>query len=274
MNFWADVSEWQTGVTDAYPHRLICIRSNDGTYTDRKWANNYGWCIRQTDAGALDAFLVYMVYRQNWQQTLATFKAQVGNPHPKMVAMVDVESWGGQIAGNQSAGINALIDGLAAFLGDRRRVIAYGNRGDLDNLWPSKPADTRLIVAGYSATKPSYRNMIGWQYTDGQGYGPVGWPQGAAPFGNCDMNYTDLSTTDFAAACGITTGGIMAALNDAEQKELLAKVRWIAEQLGPNIWGPDSSMGKTADGKSELTVRDGLAALKRSVETLAKKLGA
>ena len=48
------------------------------------------------------------------------------------------------------------------------------------------------------------------------------------------------------------------ALTDDEQKELLDKVRWLYDQLGPNLWGPDSSLGLTADGQ-ELTVRDGLA---------------
>lgn len=49
------------------------------------------------------------------------------------------------------------------------------------------------------------------------------------------------------------------ALSDDEQRELLDGVRWIKEQLGPNIWGPDSSLGKNAEGH-ELTLRDGLAA--------------
>lgn len=201
---WADVSEWQTGVTDAYPYRMLCIRSNDGTYRDKKWANNYGWCRKAADAGKLDCFIVYLVYRPNWRETLDTFRSQVGAVHPKMIVMVDVESWGGQIGGNHSAGINLLIDGIAQTLGDRRRVIAYGNQGDLNSLWPAKPDGIRLIVAGYSKTKPNYPGQIGWQYTDGSGFGPG--PQGAAPFGNCDMNQTDLSTTDFAAQCGVDEG--------------------------------------------------------------------
>lgn len=61
------------------------------------------------------------------------------------------------------------------------------------------------------------------------------------------------------------TGGTFMALNDAEQRELLDGVRWLRDQLGPNKWGPESSMGRTKDGK-ELTVRDGLAAMKRTVE--------
>ncbi|MDV6975324.1 M15 family metallopeptidase [Mycobacterium intracellulare] len=57
----------------------------------------------------------------------------------------------------------------------------------------------------------------------------------------------------------------MSELTAAEQRELLDNTRWLREQLGPNIWGPASSFGKDEDGK-ELTLRDGLAALKRSVE--------
>jgi hypothetical protein len=48
-------------------------------------------------------------------------------------------------------------------------------------------------------------------------------------------------------------------LTNDEMREMLEGVRYIRDQLGPNKWGPDSSMGKTADGK-EFTVRDGLAA--------------
>lgn len=56
------------------------------------------------------------------------------------------------------------------------------------------------------------------------------------------------------------------ALSDDEQRELLEaakeardNTRWIKDQLGPNIWGPDSSLGKNTEGH-ELTLRDGLAA--------------
>lgn len=201
INYWADVSEWQVGVDDTYPYRMLTIRSNDGTYRDRRWGVNHPWCRRAADDGRLDCFLVYFVYRPNWQQTLDTFISQVGTPHPRMIAMVDVESWSGQIGGDQSAGINAMVEGARAFLGDPRRVVGYGNAGDLDALWPVKPPGIRLIVARYAAAPPAYPGQIGWQYTDGTGYGPG--PQGAPPFGNCDMNTSELTTADFAAACGV-----------------------------------------------------------------------
>lgn len=62
--------------------------------------------------------------------------------------------------------------------------------------------------------------------------------------------------------------GPLMALTDDEQTELLAKVRYIFDQLGPKHpdWGPDSSLGAYADGQ-EMTLRDGLAALKRKVDS-------
>ncbi len=53
---YADVSEWQVGVNDTYPYPVLCIRSNDGTYGDRRWVNNYGWCLSNVDSGRLTFF--------------------------------------------------------------------------------------------------------------------------------------------------------------------------------------------------------------------------
>jgi len=137
---YADVSEWQVGVNDSYPHPVLCIRSNDGTHRDRRWVNNYGWCLRNADSGRLTFFIVYFVWRPNWQQTVDTFKDLVGTPHPKMAVMLDVESWGGQVRGDRSAGINAAYDAVGAFVGSTAKVIGYGNVGDLTSLWPNKTA--------------------------------------------------------------------------------------------------------------------------------------
>jgi len=69
----------------------------------------------------------------------------------------------------------------------------------------------------------------------------------------------DLGTQPPVVPPNPDTGGPLMALTDAEQRELLDNTRWIKQQLGPNIWGPDSSLGKNDKGE-ELTVRDGLAA--------------
>ncbi|ASR85231.1 endolysin [Mycobacterium phage SirPhilip] len=228
---YADVSEWQSPVTDAYTdagYRVLCIRSNDGTHRDVDWQSNYAWCRRAVDDGRLAMFIVYFVWRPIWTEAVATLKSQIGQPHPNMAVMIDVESWQGQITGDQSDGINAAFESIASWLGDRRKVIGYGNAGDLDNLWPRKPAGVRLVVAGYGRL-PTYPGMIAHQYTDGGGYGG-GLPEGAPPFGNCDMNAANgLTATEFAAALGIetTTGDdFMSALSPDEQREVLTYLRW------------------------------------------------
>jgi hypothetical protein len=122
-----------------------------------------------------------------------------------MAVMIDVETWGGQIRGNQSAGINGAYTAIADWLGNPRRVIGYGNRGDLHELWPQKPDGLRLVIAAYG-TNPAYPGKVAHQYTNGQGFGG-GLPEGASPFGVCDMNSADgLSPQGFAAACGISIG--------------------------------------------------------------------
>ncbi len=57
------------------------------------------------------------------------------------------------------------------------------------------------------------------------------------------------------------------ALSDAEQKELLSKTRYIADQLGPGFdsWGEDGDLGKNERGQ-RLTLRAGLAKLLRGAE--------
>lgn len=47
-------------------------------------------------------------------------------------------------------------------------------------------------------------------------------------------------------------------LSDVEWREVLVKARFIADQFGPSLWGPESSVG-VAEGGRELTLRDGLA---------------
>lgn len=65
-----------------------------------------------------------------------------------------------------------------------------------------------------------------------------------------------------------TAEGTLMALTDDEQTELLTKVRYIFDQLGPKHpdWGQDSSLGVGADGV-ELTLRDGIAEMKRKVDS-------
>jgi hypothetical protein len=182
---WADVSYYQPGVNDDYPHPVLAIRSNDGTYRDTKFKANYQWARSALADGRLAALIVYCVYRPNWEATANTLIDMVGTPPPELVVMIDVESWGRQISGDHSGNINSLYWRFAAWLGDRRRVIGYGNRGDLDSLWPVKPQGVQLVVASYGGTTPTYPGMLAHQY---------GSDIACDPFGPCDGNRADQHT--------------------------------------------------------------------------------
>lgn len=213
-NYWADVSEFQAAVDDRYPYRILCIRSNDGDYRDNKFARNYEWARGALDAGQLDVLIVYFYWRPNWQTCVDVHKDMVGNPHPRMITMIDVER-GGNPSGDQSAALNATYQALTSWLGNGRRVIAYANSSDEGSMWPNRPAGLQTIGAGYP-DDPDLDNEIGHQYTDGSGYGTG--PQGCQPFGNCDMNESHLSVPDFAAAVGIALpGGSTSQGGDVDQ---------------------------------------------------------
>lgn len=266
--FFADVSYFQVPVDDSYPHPIFSFRSNDGDFRDPHFADNYRWAVRQADADKLACFVVYFYWRRDWSTCVETMREMVeaeGGPHPRMIAMIDAES-GGNPRGDQSAGLNAAHAELAAWLGDPRRVIGYANRGDYDAMWRTPPRGLRIIGAGYGRN-PRLPGQIAHQYTDGQGFGD-GLPEGAPPFGDCDMNTTPLSPAEFASACGITTGGpAMAALDENEQRELLEKVREIWTQLR----GPDGAgwaqLGDNAAGQ-HLTPVDKLAEIGDALDCL------
>lgn len=203
---FADVSYFQRVVDDTYPYKVLSIRSNDGMFRDPAFSENYQWCVRAVNEGRLEFFIVYAYWRPNWQQTTMTLIEMVeqeGGPHPGMVAMIDVES-GGNPDGNQSDGINHMFWTLAEWLGSKLRVIGYANYADFRTMWPVRPDGLRIIGAGYGRN-PNLDGQIAHQYTDGQGYGH-GLPEGAPPFGNCDMNSAHgLTPREFAEQCGISS---------------------------------------------------------------------
>ncbi|MCE5287714.1 MAG: M23 family metallopeptidase [Nocardiaceae bacterium] len=209
FTFFSDVSEFQDFVDDRYPYRILTIRSNDGDYRDRKFQENYARAVRMFDSGKLDVLGVYFYWRPNWQTCVDVHRSMIGNPHPRIFSMIDVESgYGNENLGDQSTALNQTYDALARWLGNPKRVLAYANRNDFTTMWRSRPSGLRVIGAGYP-DDPRLPGQIAHQYTNGVITG--GGPLGAAPFGNCDMNKTPLSVADFAAAVGVSipppTGG-------------------------------------------------------------------
>lgn len=210
---YADVSEFQCPVNDSYTdagYRVLAIRSNDGSYQDHNFSQNYQWCVNAVNDGRLDFFIVYYYWRPDGtgSDTHISMVTANGGPHPKMVSMIDVEKGSGNGSANRSTELNREFFQVAGWLANGQsvpaRVIGYGNKGDLDSIWPNKPEGIHLVLAGYGEN-PTYPGKIAHQYTDGNGYGRAcGLPDGAAPFGNCDMNSADgLSSVEFAHACGL-----------------------------------------------------------------------
>jgi peptidoglycan hydrolase-like protein with peptidoglycan-binding domain len=194
---WADISEWQVPVDDSYPYGFICIRSNDGNHIDKNIQSNLSWCKSRRSSGRLWGFMVYYFYRPGIDGA-KNLIAQVGTPDPCMVAMIDVESDGGQVSGNQSSAINTQFNELASWLGDNRRVVGYGTTSDLNSLWPTRPAGIRVVIAAYGSD-PGYPGKYARQYTD----------NGACvPFGACDMNSADgMSQYDLQNMYGFSDAG-------------------------------------------------------------------
>jgi hypothetical protein len=215
---WADVSEFQTTLDDSYwaatymdggtgpwNYQVICIRTNDGNHEDRNFAANYRNAIAAADAGRCKLIIVYYYWRPGSDavNTHMRMVNEQGGPHPKMVSMIDLES-GGNPSGDASNQVNGDYFTLQQWLKDDRRVIGYANLNDERTMWQMKPAHVPLILAGYGSNPndPSVFK-IAHQYTDGQGYGG-GLPEGAPPFGNCDMNSADgFSPSQLATALGV-----------------------------------------------------------------------
>lgn len=266
---FADVSEYQVPVNNSYPYRVLSIRVCDGTYRDRNFAHNYRWMRSAFDSGRLTFGIVYTYARPNWWANANTVRSMIdaaGGLHPRVALMLDVES-GGNPPGDGSSWINRLYWNLADYAGSPVRIIGYANAYDFFNMWRVRPAGLRVIGAGYGSN-PNLPGQVAHQYTDGSGYSP-NLPQGAPPFGRCDMNSANgLTPQQFAAACGVTTtGGPLMAFTDEEQTELLTKVREIWDQLrGPNGAGWPQ-LGQNEQGQ-DLTPVDAIAVIKNDVAAM------
>ena len=192
---WADVSEWQVPVDDRYPWPVFCFRSNDGAHRDAHFTQNRAWADKAVATNRLAVAIVYYFYRPRIDAA-AVLRSMVGAPGPRTVVMIDVEGDGGKVAGDQSSAVNQQWSDLGAWLGDPRRVIGYGNTGDLDKLWPHKPAGLRVVIAAYGTNPPYPPYKFAHQYADNVS---------CAPFGPCDANSADgMSVADLEVMFGFT----------------------------------------------------------------------
>lgn len=197
---YADVSHFQSPLSDAYPSKFVMFRVNNGNEVDRNAAANLAWAKAAVAAGKLEAFGVYAFWRPN-EDTEGTFRRVVGEPHPRMVAMVDVEgaegSQKGPVPPGQSERANGMVNGLRSWLG-KDRVMGYWNMRANPNHWPVR-VDIPFVVPDYSADKGKPRFPYpGWrihQYTDKGRMAPWSTP--------VDLNYFPGTLTEFLGMFGM-----------------------------------------------------------------------
>lgn len=187
---YPDVSEFQVAANDSFNRQFVMFRAvNDPGRLDFKASQNLAWAASARARGRIANFGVYVIPVTTSIGNILARLDQLGVPRD-CVVMIDMESWGGQVRGNQSVTCNALAEALRTRQNGRSDLVwGYGNRGDLASIWPSRPSWLGVIVAAYgqdSISAPGV-NMIGWQYCS-TGNNRTSWPSSTAPFGPCDHN--------------------------------------------------------------------------------------
>lgn len=217
---WLDVSEHNGGPLTAAVTKWalwsgwLSFRVCDGTYIDHQAKANLGFC---SSLRSLLGFIAYVVFPASASevgpaQVLLAFQSVVTGNHPRMVVMVDVESWSGHVTGDRSAAVAQLRSGLVGYLNglrpswqrsgllatwyrraDRRRVIVYGNGPDLRALVPELHG-AGVLLADYDGPA-DFPGEVARQYTS----------TGRVPgfTGNVDLNVAPCSPRELARRLGL-----------------------------------------------------------------------
>lgn len=210
-----DVSYYQSKVDSSYPHPWLIIRGCDGDFLDPNASFNADWCRGAVIQGRMVGWTVYVVYRPGKIPATLENLATLG---PLDRVMVDIESWGGQIAGDHSDEINSLILDLEAITGPGK-AWRYGNRRDLASIHPRPLPGQLTAVAAYGPSKPTdVANLIGWQYTNGV-ENHTSNPSSSAPFGACDHN--ELYIDELSPSGGGVLEDDMGTLDDNDTNKAI-----------------------------------------------------
>ncbi len=248
---FADVSSWQCVVNDSYPHDWFSFRSNNGQNRDPNFGANWDWSVKAVKSGKIVGFHVYLAWEDgDVDGAVSVHKSMInskGGPSAMQASMMDAESWGGAISGNHSSSYNSARENLISFYGgNRKRVFAYANQYDRQNLWPSY-GDAKWIIANYS-TNPKLADQIAHQYGD---------DINCKPFGPCDGNSADgMSPQQFAAALGLT-GAAPSGDRPGGQLYLYTKSGQVTKLAKAGTWytvGWDADLANT--GGSSLVLPD------------------
>lgn len=262
-----DVSEFQVPLDRTFTRDFIIFRVTFGAhYLDPHFLANANAAKRLYDEGRLAGVLLYVVYTSDPVREQFEFAWRaIGPKVPEWLTgiMIDVETWRGQsyeLSGNHSQAINRLYGMHAHRMGSYDSVIAYGNAGDLAELYPARDRRCRVILANYSPTL-AYRRVrgaIGQQYTDGQQKWGVprlhggSLPRTSQPFGHCDHNvFPDCATgTDLVRL--LRPAQLDGSVSEPEPDD--------TEYRGPRLSRPDGAHRRnrlvSSSGDYALVLRD------------------
>ena len=209
--YWADVSQYQgLPLNDDYPYSVFSFRTNSGDKEDSLVAENCAKAKELLDADNQFSLVIpYYFFRPG--QANCDLHRQILMDHGlwmhgNTVTMVDVESDGGKIKGDQSWEVNDEINRLRGWYGNTRRVVGYWNPNADPGLWLTRPYALELIIPQYnnqpgniSAIRDEVveREAFAHQYTDRA--------QDVPPWSghNVDMNWTPYSIGDLLLLLGL-----------------------------------------------------------------------
>lgn len=230
--FWADVSQYQGKPIDkTYKDKVFSFRTNSGNHVDTLCAQNARAAKEMLDSGQLELVIPYYFFRPG-QANCDLHRELLEDAglwnHPRTVTMVDVEGDNGTVTGNNSWEINDEVNRMRGWYGNFARVIGYLNPNADPGLWPTR-GGINLVIPQYYRTPGDISSVrdaqakidaIAHQFTDKD--------TGTAPWigQNVDRNWSPYTVPELLKLFGIVkAGGIFDMLSDAEQDELLTKVR-------------------------------------------------
>ena len=209
---WADVSQYQKiPVNDDYPHSILSFRTNSGDKRDTLALQNAAGASRALDSGGASLIIAYYFFRPG-QANCDLHKDILTEAglwlRDRVVTMVDVESDGGKIKGDQSYEINDEIARLRGWYGNQRRVCGYWNPNADPSLWLHRPHALELVIPQYNGRPGDLsgvhdniarREAFAHQYTDKA--------TDVAPWSGqpVDMNWSPYSVAELLHLFGMPT---------------------------------------------------------------------
>jgi hypothetical protein len=154
--YWADVSQYQgKPVDETYPYGVLSFRTNSGDKVDTLAAANAASALEALKSGGSSLVIPYYFFRPG-QENCDLHRKVLQDAglwlHDNTISMVDVESDGGKIRGDQSWEINDEVNRMRGWYGNQRRVIGYLNPNADAALWLHRPYMLELIIPQYNNT--------------------------------------------------------------------------------------------------------------------------